>query len=88
MPAGPPFAPSPDVGPDQMGLLGADGDERGVGGRGHPRQLRRLQQGLHGVHPVPVVVVGAPVASDIRTTGLSVLYVGLFSENCSCHKWS
>lgn len=57
------------VGPDQMGLRGADGHQHGVCSRGHSRELRRIQSSLHGVRTVPVVVVDTPVAGDIRPTG-------------------
>jgi len=62
-------AQTPGVGSDQVGMSWVDGDERGVGGRGYPRSLRRLQQSLHGIRTVPVVVVGDSVADNIRTTG-------------------
>ncbi|XP_025407609.1 uncharacterized protein LOC112681578 isoform X2 [Sipha flava] len=66
VPAETPSAPTPGVGPDQMGLHRTNGDERGVRGDGHARHLRWLQPGLYAIRPVPVVVVGNPVAGDIR----------------------
>jgi hypothetical protein len=73
VPAETPSAPTPGVGPDQMGLHRTNGDERGVRGDGHARHLRWLQPGLYAIRPVPVVVVGNPVAGDIRPAGQ---YVG------------
>jgi len=67
----PTLAHTPGLGRDQMGLYRSDGDERGVRGGGHTRQLRRLQQSLHGIRPVSVVVVDSPVASDILPAGRS-----------------
>jgi len=67
----PALAQTPCLGPDQMGLYRSDGDERCVRGCGHTRQLRRLQQSLHRIRPVPVVVVDTPVASDILPAGRS-----------------
>lgn len=68
--AKPIHAPTFGVGPSEMGMSGADGDERYVGGRRHVRQLRRLLQSLYGVRPVPVVVVDAPVAGHIFAAGM------------------
>lgn len=70
MSAGPLYVPTSGFGPDQMGMPGVDGDERCVGSRRHPRQLRRLQQSVHGVWPLSVVVVDAPVAGHILAAGL------------------
>jgi len=67
----PALAQTPGLGSDQMGLYRSDGDKRGVCGRGHTRQLRWLQQSLHWIRPVPVVVVDTPVASDILPAGRS-----------------
>jgi len=62
-------APIFGVGPDKMGLRGTHGDEYSVWGHSCTRQLRWLQQSLHGIRPVPVVVVDTPVASYIRPAG-------------------
>lgn len=67
----PALVQTPGLGSDQMGLFRSDGDERGVRGRGHTRQLWRLQQSVHGIRTVPVVVVDTPVASDILPAGRS-----------------
>lgn len=60
---------TPGVGPDKMGLRGADGHQHGVRSHGHSRELWRIQSGLHGVRTVPVVVVDSPMAGDIRPAG-------------------
>lgn len=69
MSAGALLTTASSVGPDQMGLRRVDGHQHGIRGRGHLRELRWLQPGLHGVRTVPVVVVDTPVAGDIRPTG-------------------
>jgi len=76
--------PKIDTGSDQMGLRRLNGDEHGVRGLGHARKLRRLQQSVRRVRPVPVVVVDPPVASDIRSTGWSKTSPPSLLVRCAC----
>lgn len=70
----PTLAHTSGLGPDQMGLYRSDGDQRGVRGGGYTRQLWWLQQSLHRIRPIPVVVVDTPVAGDIFPAGRSYIY--------------
>lgn len=57
------------LGPNQMGLHRVIGHQRGIRRGRHSHQLRWLQQGLHEIGPVSVVVVDTSVARNIHSTG-------------------